>query len=110
MAFYLWRARMTKASIEALVSNPQDRTAAASTAIEAAGGKLHHYFFALGEDDVVVIAEFPDNVSVAGASMVAAASGALENMTTTALLTMDEAVAAMRKGKEMRSAYVPPQG
>ncbi len=110
MAYYLWRARMAKSSIEALVSNPQDRTDAARTAIEAAGGRLHHYFFALGEDDIVVIAEFPDNVSVAGATMVAGATGALENMRTTALLTMDEAVTAMQKAKDMRGAYTPPKG
>jgi aspartate/glutamate racemase len=37
MAYYLFRGRMSKQSIEAMVKNPQSRTEAAQAIIEAAG-------------------------------------------------------------------------
>ena len=110
MAYYLWRGRMSKNSIAAMVKNPQSRTEAAQAIIEAAGGKLHHYFFALGDDDIVLLTEFPDNASVAAVSMAVGATGAVEGMKSTALLTMDEAVTAMQKAKDVSSSYRPPQG
>ena len=109
MPYYLVRGRMSKASVEAIVKNPQSRTEAATAVVSAAGGKLHHYFFALGEDDIVLIAEFPDNVSAAALSMIVGATGAVEDMKSTALLTMDEAVTAMHKAHEVSGAYRPPQ-
>ena len=110
MAYYLWRGRLSQKSIEAMVTNPQSRTEAAQTIVEAAGGKLHHYFFALGDDDVVLLTEFPDNASVAAVSMAVGATGAIEDMKSTALLTMDEAVSAMQKAKDISGSYRPPQG
>ena len=110
MAYYLWRARMSKASIEAMVSNPQSRPGPAQAIIEAAGGKLHHYFFALGDDDIVLLTEFPDNASAAAVSMAVGSTGSVENIRSTALLTMDEAVSAMKTAQEIGGAYKPPQG
>ena len=109
MAYYLWRGRMSKGSLEAMVKNPHSRTEAAAAIIEAAGGKLHHYFFALGDDDIVLITEFPDNASIAAVSMAAGSTGAVEGMKSTALLTMDETVIAMQKAKRVRASYKPPQ-
>ena len=109
MAYYLFRGRMSKQSIEAMVKNPQSRTEAAQAIIEAAGGKLHHYFFALGEDDIIVLTEFPSNASVAAVSMAVGSTGAVDDMRSTALLTMDEAVTAMKMAKEVSGSYRPPK-
>ncbi len=109
MPYYLLRGRMSKAAVEAIMKNPQSRTEAAAAVIAATGGKLHHYFFALGEDDIVLIAEFPDSVSAAALSMIVGATGAVDDMKSTALLTMDEAVTAMHKAHEVSSSYKPPQ-
>lgn len=110
MAYYLWQGRLSKDSIEAMVQNPQSRTEAARSIIEAAGGTLHHYFFALGEDDLVLLTEFPDNASGVAVSMAVGATGAVEDVKTTALLTMDEAVEAMRTAQRIGASYRPPQG
>ena len=109
MPHYLIRGRMSRASISAIVKNPQNRTEAAGAIISAAGGRLHHYFFALGEDDIVLIVEFPDNLSAAALSMIVGSTGAVEDMKSTALLTMDEAVTAMHRAHEVSGAYRPPQ-
>ena len=65
--------------------------------IEGMGGKLESFYYAFGEYDVVAIAEMPDNVSMAALSMTIGAGGNLSSFKTTVLLTMDEAVEAMRK-------------
>jgi uncharacterized protein with GYD domain len=110
MPFYLTRAKLSQEAIKALLANPQDRTAAVAKLDEALGGKLHHYFFAFGEYDVVLLGELPDNTSAAAALLTTAGSGAIVAQETTVLLTMDEAVSAMRKAGTVSGSYVPPGG
>ncbi len=110
MAFYLYRANYSPEAIKAMVGNPQDREAPARKAIEAVGGKLHHIFLALGDSDIVALIEAPDDTVVAAVSLVVGASGAITGGSTTKLLTMEEAMAAMTKAHEVASAYTPPSG
>ena len=53
------------------------------------GGTVEAFYFAFGEDDLFIIADYPDNVSVAAASMIANASGA-SKVSVTVLLTPEE--------------------
>ena len=76
--------------------------------LEAVGGKLHHLFFALGEHDIVLLAEAPDNSSAVAAAMAALESGSASGTKITALLTMEEAVTAMQKASAAQNAYKPP--
>jgi len=109
MPYYLYQGRFTREAMQALVEHPQDRSSAARKIIEAAGGKLHHYLFSFGSHDVVVISEFPDDTSAAAVSMAVAVAGTLEESQSTTLLTMDDAVAAMKKAKDIVGDYKPPQ-
>jgi uncharacterized protein with GYD domain len=43
---------------------------------ESLGGKLEAYYYALGEDDLFVIFDYPENVSATSASLIVNASGA----------------------------------
>ena len=110
MPYYLYRGRFTRESIRALIDKPQDRTEAARKIIEAGGGKLHNYLFSFGDRDVVVLCEYPDNTSAAAVAMAVGCAGTLEDSETTVLLSMKEAVAAMKKGKKLLGGYRPPQG
>ncbi len=110
MAFYLLTANYNSDAIKAMVSEPQDREAAARKAIETLGGTLHSFFFALGDWDVVAIIEIADDTTMAAGSMLVGASGSVTNLSTTKLLTMSEAKAAMRKAGEAASAYTSPTG
>jgi uncharacterized protein with GYD domain len=74
-AVLLWTGNYTSEAMRAMVANPSDREAAARKIIEAAGGKLHHMFFVLGSADVMVLTEFPDDVSVAAVSLVTGSAG-----------------------------------
>ena len=76
-------------------------------ALKSLGGKLDAFYYSLGNDDVVLIVDLPDNSTAAAVSLMAGATG-LVSLQTTALLTIDEADAAVEKAKGGR--YRPPGG
>lgn len=106
MPLYLTRFSYTPASWAKLIKNPEDRRVAARQYIDAVGGKLHGFWYALGDHDGYNLWEAPDNVSMAATSIAISAGGALSSLQTTALLTVEEAIAAMQKASSI--AYRPP--
>jgi uncharacterized protein with GYD domain len=106
MPLYLGRFSYTTDAMRALVSDPQDRSAAAREVAESLGGKLLGFWFAFGEFDGVFLMEAPDNASAAALAMAVGAGGALSEIETTVLLDMDEAQDAMRKAAA--ATYRPP--
>lgn len=106
MARYMIQASYNNQGVVDLVKNPQDRSVAIGPLIEGLGGKMHSFDYCFGEYDVLVIAELPDNVSMAALAMAISAGGAVGGLKTTVLLSMDEAVEAMRKAGSV--AYRPP--
>ncbi len=110
MAYYMHTANYTREAIQAMVKQPHDREAPVRKAVEAAGGKLLHAFVVLGSSDVVIIAEFPDDVSMVAVALAAAASGAVANGASTRLLTFAQYTDAMKKAGQIAKAYKPPQG
>ena len=79
------------------------RKAAITQAVKNLGGKLDGLYFCLGENDVVLIVDLPDHLSVAALCSAACASG-MARTKTTALLTVEETDAALSK----TVAYRPP--
>jgi uncharacterized protein with GYD domain len=106
MAHYLLQVCYSHGAVKAMVANPQNREDAARQVIESVGGSLKSFHFALGEFDVVMIAEFPDNASAASVSLATGATGALSRFQTTVLMTTAEGTEAMRKAKA--GSYSPP--
>jgi len=109
MPYYMTQAKYSKDAVQAMLANPQDRSGPIGKLLEAVGGKLHHIFFAFGEDDVVVLYEAPDNASAAGVILAVAGSGAISAGKTTVLMTMEEAVTAMKKGGAAGGTYSAPK-
>lgn len=107
MPFYMFQGRYTTDSIKDLVNTPQDRETAARTMIEGLGGTLHSFFFSFGSDDVVAIMEMPDDIAMAAGSMLVGGSGAMSGGSSTKLLTMAEAMAAMKAAGAAKSHYKP---
>ncbi|MBL95109.1 MAG: hypothetical protein CFH06_00443 [Alphaproteobacteria bacterium MarineAlpha3_Bin5] len=108
MTMYLHQANYSLTSMKGLVSNPQNRKEIVSKAFEAAGGRLIDAWMAFGEYDVVVISEFPSDVDAAALAMSIGSSGSLTNLKTTVLISMDDAVRAMKKAADITGAYTPP--
>lgn len=106
MPLYLSRFSYTPDAIKALIRSPEDRAKVAAEAAETLGVKVIGFWYALGEFDGVLLAEAPDNASVAGLAMLVGGSGALSRFETTALLSMEEAQEAMRKAAG--ATYRPP--
>jgi uncharacterized protein with GYD domain len=97
MPRYLIRVSYTPEAWATLVKNPQNRREAIRPVIDALGGKLEAFYFAFGEEDAFIIADMPDNVSAAAFAMAATAGGAVNSYTTTVLMSVEEAMEAMRK-------------
>ena len=70
------------------------RKAAITQAVKKLGGKLEAMYFCLGEYDVVLIADLPDNGAALALGTAACASGMARSKTVT-LLTVDEADKAL---------------
>ena len=65
-------------------------------------------WMAFGEDDLIVIADLPDDESMASVALAIASTGAIVNRQTTKLLTLDQAVSGMEKANAVLNAYKPP--
>ena len=102
MPLYLTRFSYTPETWARLSRNPEDRRKAAQAYIESVGGKLHGFWYAFGTYDGYNLWEAPDNVSMAAVAMAIGGGGALSSLETTVLLTVDEAMAAMRKAEQVR--------
>jgi uncharacterized protein with GYD domain len=79
------------------------RKQAVVKAVESLEGKVEAFYFALGDSDVVVLAELPDTVSAAALSLAVSATG-IARTRTTALLTVEETDRALTK----KLTYRPP--
>ena len=103
MPKYLITASYTAEGLRGLQKDKASgRVRAATAAIEAAGGKVECFYYALGEDDVVGIVDYPDNVSAASLSLAVSASG-LVRARTTALMTPEEVDRALEKNLNYRA-------
>jgi uncharacterized protein with GYD domain len=100
MPYYLQQVAYTIEGWNALVNKPQDRIEAVRPAVERLGGKIESAWFTFGDYDVVVIVQMPTNVDVTALAMAFAAGGACKSVKTTPLLTIGEALEAMKKARE----------
>src|SRR3954464_14066311 len=108
MPLYMYEAAYTAESWAAQMKNPQNRVEAVGrAACEAVGGKLVGGWYCFGDYDLVIIADVPDNESMAAIALAIAAGGAVKSAKTTVLMTGSEAVAAMKKAGAVASVYKP---
>jgi uncharacterized protein with GYD domain len=107
MPSYMIQVGYAPESWHALIDHPQNRIEAVRPAIEALGGRIEQGWLSFGEYDLVAIMEMPDNVSAAAFSIACEAGGGVTSLKTTPLLTMDEAVEALKKAGG--TGYKPPQ-
>ncbi len=97
MALYMLRGSYTAEGTKGLLKDGgSKRRGVVQKMVEQVGGKLHAFYYALGDDDVYVIAELPDQSTAVAMSLVVNASGAVR-LKTTALMTPEEMDAAAKK-------------
>ena len=98
MPMYLTRFSYTPETWKRLIANPEDRRKAATAYVESVGGKLHGFWYAFGSHDGVTLWEAPDNVSMSSVVLAIGSGGAVTNLETTVLLTVEEAMEAHGQG------------
>ena len=104
MSKYLYQASYTAEGLKGLLKEGgSKRRTAVEELARSLGAKVEAFYYALGDSDVVVIIDAPDNVSAAAASLVINASGAV-HLDTTVLLTPEEMDNATTKS----ASYRPP--
>ncbi len=107
MAKFLLVASYTTEGVKGVASEGgTSRRTAVEQAIGGLGGSVEAFYFAFGDNDVYVIADFPDNVTAISFSLAVNSTGALRGKVLAVLLTPDEVDQAAQKVSE----YRPPGG
>lgn len=73
--------------------------------LDSVGGSLEAFYYAFGEDDLIVIADLPDNVAAAALTTTISTSG-VGGFKTTVLLTPEE----VDEASKHKIKYTPPKG
>jgi uncharacterized protein with GYD domain len=104
MAKYMLAFSYSKEGVQGLLKDGgSKRRAVVEELARSLGAKLEAMYYTFGDSDGIAIIDGPDNVSMAAASLIVAATGAA-SIKTTVLLTPEEVDQAAKKtGK-----YVPP--
>ena len=108
MPLYMYQAAYTHESWAAQMKNPQNRVESVGRQVcEAAGGEFVGGWLCFGDYDLVIIADVPDNESMAAIALAVAAGGAIKTSKTTVLMTGDQGVKALNKAEAVAEAYKP---
>ena len=103
MPKYMLQASYTVEGLKGLIKDTASgRRDAVQKAMKSLDGKLESMHYCFGKQDVVIIVDLPDNVAAAGFATQASASG-LVRITTTPLLTIDEADKALKVKSKYRA-------
>ncbi|MFI1731267.1 GYD domain-containing protein [Streptomyces acidicola] len=103
MPKFLIQSTYTTEGTKGLLSEgASGRRAAVEQIVTGLGGKVEAMYFAFGEDDLVLIVDFPDPVAMAAVSLTVKASGAVHTRATP-LLTLDEIDEAARRNVSFRA-------
>ena len=103
MAKFLWKASYSSDGLKGLLKEGgTGRRAAIEQLTEALGGRLEAFYYALGDDDVVVIVDLPDNTTAAAISLAVNSTGSVE-LKTVPLLTVEEVDEAAKKSVDYRA-------
>ena len=106
MPKYLIQVAYSDDALADLVRQPEDRGAVISELVDRLGGKVEAFYHSLGQYDIVMIAEFPDNETVAAIQIAVRAAGVEKYQNVTTLLTREEALNALKRAGS--SGYQPP--
>ncbi|MCI0344515.1 MAG: GYD domain-containing protein [Chloroflexi bacterium] len=104
MAHFLFRASYSQDGLQGLLKEgAKSRVKVLTETVASVGGKLEAMYWSFGDEDVILVAELPDNSAAAALSTRVAATG-VASVSTTVLLTAAE----VDKARKLKAAYRPP--
>lgn len=103
MAKYLIEASYTAEGVKGVLKEGGSaRRAAIERLITGAGGTVECFFFVFGDDDVIIVADLPDNATMAAVSLAVSAAGAATSAVQV-LLTPEEIDTATKTTVDYRA-------
>ncbi len=97
MAKFLLTANYTQSGMQGLLQEGgSKRREALTQTIEGVGGSLESFYYAVGDTDLFMIADLPDQETAVAVSMIINSAGVLE-LTFTELIEPESVDAASRK-------------
>jgi uncharacterized protein with GYD domain len=106
MPKYMWQSSYTPEGLKGVLKEGgTGRRAATQALIEGLGGRLEALYFAFGSDDVIVIADLPDQRTAAAIGLAVNADAHI-HAKTVVLLTPEE----LDDAAKMTVEYRPPVG
>jgi len=105
MASFLVQVSYTPEALSALIAKPQNRMAVVKKTVENLGGTFTGSWMSFGDYDLVILLDMQNNVSAAALAMAAAAGGSVKSIKTTPLLSIEQALSALKKAG--KSGYTP---
>jgi uncharacterized protein with GYD domain len=106
MPLYMIQFSYTSEAWAALAKNPENRAEGISALAQKMGGRLVDVYYCFGEYDGVVLAELPNDTAATATVIAAVAPGHVKATRTTRLMTVNEAMAAMKQAGGV--AYAAP--
>ncbi|HEY1641599.1 MAG TPA: GYD domain-containing protein [Streptosporangiaceae bacterium] len=91
-----------------MISAPEDRTAAVRQVLGSLDGSLECIYWMQGSFDGLIIADLPDSVSAAAASIAVRSSGAITTSQAHELLNQDQLSQALQRAGRTVQAFRPP--
>jgi uncharacterized protein with GYD domain len=108
MSLYMFQFAYTPDSWAAQIKHPENRIEKVGRAsCEAAGGKFIGGWLCFSEYDAVLIADMPNEESMGALALAITAGGALKASKTTALMTGEQGVEALKKAATVAKTYRP---
>ena len=97
MGIYMTQFAYTPEAWATLVRNPADRKEALAKLMQSVGARLMDLYYCFGDYDGVALFEAPDDTTAVAGLLAAVSPGHLKSIKTTVLLTVPQAMDAMRK-------------
>jgi uncharacterized protein with GYD domain len=107
MPLYIYEAAYTAESLAAQIREPQDRLEATRALYDAAGVTVVAAGHPLGEHDIVVVFDAPDDTAAASVALTIGAGGAARSGRTTRLLSTQEWKESLERAQGVASRYRP---
>src|SRR6202011_4758104 len=104
MALYMYEVAYTPESLAAQINEPHDRIEAVRPGLEAMGIKIVVGGYPLGEYDVLILIEAPDDTTAVSVALAVTAGGAVKAARTTRLLSGPEWIESLRKAQRAQYA------
>ena len=108
MPLFLTETKFSEDSLKALTHRPSNRREEAAKVIEAYGGTMHDFYWVFGEADAIFIFEAPDTTAAMSMLLTLSTSGAVISHKTTALLSNEDAMEAMKMAGSKETGYRTP--